>query len=80
MQVDFSKTRDGKYPKAHWPQLMHRKITPRLLDDLEEDYPRFHFQIMTIFDRVPECDQVDPYRVRIYTDSDGVVIKIPENG
>jgi len=81
MQVDFGKTADGKYQQRHWPQLMHRKITAGLLDDLQDTYPLFHFEIMTIFEK-PSCsyEQVDPSRVRIYTDTDGVVIRIPTNG
>uniref|UniRef100_A0A6C0BMJ6 Uncharacterized protein n=1 Tax=viral metagenome TaxID=1070528 RepID=A0A6C0BMJ6_9ZZZZ len=81
MQVDFEKTRDGKYPKAQWPQLLHRKITPKFLDTLAVNYPRFEFEILTVFDPRPDPDEeVKPYRVRIFTDSDGVVIKIPVNG
>ena len=82
MEVDFGKTPDGKYQQRHWPQLMHRKITLELLDNLQETYPQFHFQIMTIFEK-PSHDstnRVDPSRVRIFTDTDGVVIRIPTNG
>jgi len=80
MRVSFGKTSDGKYQLYHWPQLMHRKITANMLDDLEDYYPQFHFEIMTIFERPPHDDTVDPSRVRIFTDTDGVVARIPTNG
>lgn len=84
MEVDFGKTPDGKYQQRHWPQLMHRKITADLLDELQDTYPQFHFEIMTIFEKSSHAggdhSRVDPSRVRIFTDTDGVVIKIPVNG
>ena len=81
MDVDFGKTRDGKYQQRHWPQLLHRKITPRLIDDLEATYPDFDFEICTLMERRSQCDNdVDPYHVYIITDTEGIVIRIPTNG
>lgn len=81
MQVDFGKTRDGKYQQTHWPQLMHRKITPAMLDSLEDTYPQYHFEIMTVFEKPGgRHEVVDPSRVRILTDTEGVVVRIPTNG
>jgi hypothetical protein len=80
MQVDFGRTADGKYQLTQWPQLMHRKITHELMDNLEEIYPQYHFEIMTIYEKKSCHDRVDPSRVRIYTDTDGIIIKIPTNG
>lgn len=81
MEVDYGKTRDGQFQLTHWPHLLHRKISPALLDQLERNHPQFNFEILTIFEnRSTPCGKSDPGRVRILIDPDGVIVRVPVNG
>ena len=56
-----------------------------VLDELQENYPDFSFEVMTVFERRQDNGdgrdtKPNPFRVRIYTDNDGVIVRVPKNG
>jgi len=62
-----------------WPHLMHRKITPKLISELKTGYPEYKFQITTVFESKKDKEYVED-RVRILTDTEGYIVRIPSNG
>ena len=57
-----------------------------VLDTLQQNYPDYNFEVMTIFERRQDnrdgrdTGKPDPFRVRIYTDNDGIIVRVPRNG
>lgn len=62
-----------------WTHLIHRKVTPKLIEDLQEGYPEYNFQIMTLFEHKNDNKYVEN-RVKIFTDAEGYIVRIPSNG
>ena len=77
--VDSSRNRRVK--QVNFAFLMGRKVNKRFLEELERNYPDYNFEIMGIHEK-PQSHirDVDPFRVRIYTDPELVVVRIPMNG
>ena len=75
------RSRNKRVKQVNFAFLMGRKVNKRFLQELEDNYPDYNFEIMGIHEKpMSHIQNVDPSRVRIYTDPELVVVRIPMNG